>query len=81
MKKMGTSFVAVVLSAAMLMTPVSAASAFSDVPDTHWGYEYIQRSAENDLVAGVGDGLFQPDNSVRIRSGSPWSVICSLKRR
>jgi len=76
MKKMGTSFVAVVLSAAMLMTPVSAASAFSDVPDTHWGYEYIQRSAENDLVAGVGDGLFQPDNSV---SNSEWvTMVCNL---
>lgn len=39
-------------------------SAFSDVPETHWAYEFVTEAAEKGWVSGVGGGLFAPDNEV-----------------
>ena len=34
---------------------------FSDVPESFWGYSYIQRAAELGLVSGNPDGTFAPN--------------------
>ena len=34
---------------------------FSDVPESFWGYSYIQRAAEMGLVSGNPDGTFAPN--------------------
>lgn len=50
------------LGVGMLSMPVSAASTFTDVPSTYWGYSYITEAASKGLVSGLGDGTYGPDN-------------------
>lgn len=37
---------------------------FTDVPTTHWAYEYINAAADEGWVAGYGDGRFGPDDTI-----------------
>ena len=37
---------------------------FSDVPATHWAAKYVAYCAEKGIVAGVGDGKFDPDGKL-----------------
>lgn len=37
---------------------------FTDVPETHWAYSYVEKAAENGWVTGVGNGKFGVDNQV-----------------
>lgn len=37
---------------------------FSDVPETHWAYVYIQNAAARGFIAGYGDGTFGPDRTI-----------------
>ena len=37
---------------------------FTDVPETHWAYSYVERAAENGWVSGVGNGLYGVDRQV-----------------
>jgi len=42
-------------------------SDFTDVPEDHWAYTNISWAAETKIVAGVGDGKFEPDRTVTAR--------------
>jgi hypothetical protein len=33
---------------------------FSDIPDTHWGFTYIQGLYEDGISAGYEDGTYRP---------------------
>ena len=46
-----------------LAVPIHAVS-FVDVPSNHWASPYIQTAAEKGWIAGVGDGLFAPDQQL-----------------
>ncbi len=37
---------------------------FADVPESYWGYEFIESLAAEGLVQGAGDGNFYPENNV-----------------
>lgn len=37
---------------------------FSDVPATHWAYDYINTAANFGWVTGVGGGRFEPERSI-----------------
>ena len=37
---------------------------FSDVPETHWSAKYVAYCVEKGVVAGVGDGKFNPDGEL-----------------
>lgn len=37
---------------------------FSDVPDTHWAFEYVQRIYQEGITTGYPDGTFRPGNQV-----------------
>jgi hypothetical protein len=37
---------------------------FSDVPDTHWAFKYIQRMFEDGITTGCGGGSYCPVNNV-----------------
>lgn len=39
-------------------------SGFTDVPRSHWAYNYIMYAAGDGAVNGVGNGLYKPDNDV-----------------
>lgn len=53
---------AVVLAASMLFSinGFAADSRFSDVPETHWANEYIQRASQAGWINGAGDNQFAP---------------------
>lgn len=42
----------------------AAGPTFTDVPTTHWAYDFVEEAVENGWVAGIGDGKFGPDQSV-----------------
>lgn len=59
-------YLSVLLALAMSMhlaAPALAAEAsfFSDVPESHWAYAYIERAARAGVVNGTGGGLFSPE--------------------
>ena len=53
---------ALLLSAALLLTPAHAA--FRDVPESHWAYETVQKAGDYKLLEGNGDGTFGAGRSV-----------------
>jgi hypothetical protein len=55
-----TAWVAV---AVMLPARLSAQT-FSDVPVTHWAYDYIETLAASGITGGCGNGKYCPDDSV-----------------
>lgn len=42
----------------------AAAVTFSDVPESHWAYPFINALNQRGMLGGVGDGSFQPDQPV-----------------
>ncbi len=48
---------------AAMISPARAAdaAAFSDVPPSHWAYDYVRACAGAGLIRGVGGGRFAPD--------------------
>ena len=43
---------------------VAGDSAFTDVASSHWAVDAITWAAENEVVAGIGGGLYDPDSNV-----------------
>ena len=43
---------------------VTGDSAFSDVASSHWAVDAITWAAENEVVAGIGGNLYDPDSNV-----------------
>ena len=37
---------------------------FSDVPESHWAYSYVEQAVDKGWVAGIGNGLFGVDDPV-----------------
>ena len=57
------------------VTPnIPSTASFTDVPATHWGYDYIEKAAENKLVNGNGNGQYTPDKSV---TNAEWCQMLS----
>ena len=46
------------LALALLLLPAPARAAYSDVPETSWAYESIERATNLNLIGGVGKGRF-----------------------
>lgn len=59
------SGMACVVAGCMLLSAQAAASTdFSDVPSSHWAYDYISAAADNHYVSGLGDNTFAPNQKV-----------------
>lgn len=43
------------------VSPAPGASSFSDVPTSHWAFQYIEALAASGITAGCGGGNFCPD--------------------
>ena len=43
---------------------VTGDSAFTDVTSGHWAVDAITWAAQNDIVAGIGGNLYDPDSNV-----------------
>jgi hypothetical protein len=49
---------------ATVTTAPAAASTFSDVPSSFWGYDAISSLSGKGIISGYPDGTFRPDNEV-----------------
>lgn len=59
------SGMACVVAGCMLLSAQAAASTdFSDVPSSHWAYDYISAAADNHYVSGLGNNTFAPNQKV-----------------
>ncbi len=45
-------------------TTFAAANPFSDVPQGHWAYDYVNQLAADGVIEGYGDTTFQGDKSI-----------------
>lgn len=45
---------------------------FSDVPNSHWAYSYVDKAAENGWVTGIGNGKFGVDQQVT------YAELCTM---
>lgn len=67
LKKMMAMLLAVLVIMGVVASPVMAYDGnptFSDVPTSHWAYEAIEEMASKGIVAGVGNGKFDPNGNV-----------------
>ena len=67
LKKMTTMLMAVLVIMGVVASPVMAYGSnptFSDVPTSYWAYEAIEEMAGKGIVAGIGDGKFNPSGNV-----------------
>lgn len=70
-KKIG--IIAAGLAAAITTSTFLAATpTFSDVPMTHWAYNYVETAADKGWVNGVGDGKYDPNGDV---TGAEWITM------
>lgn len=68
--------ISVVLLVAMLMlftvVPVASATTFTDVPESHWAFLPISIMSSANIVEGIGNGMFGPENEV---SGEEFTAM------
>lgn len=50
---------------------------FTDVDDSHWAKNFIQTAYDRGIIAGFGDGIFAPDQSVTYEQALKM-VVCTL---
>lgn len=63
-KRILSAVIAAALSATMTVPAFAAAPTFSDVPASHWAYTAIEKAAGSGMVAGVGDGKYDPNGAI-----------------
>ena len=54
----------------------AAATTFTDVPATYWGYYYIDRAATEGLVSGIGDNQYGPEQT--LSNAQFVTMICNM---
>lgn len=67
MKKLRSALLALTAGLCLTVPALAAeAPAFSDVPEDHWAYSYVQRAALAGVVNGTGGGQFSPDKPLTL---------------
>ena len=54
----------------------AAATTFTDVPTTYWGYYYIDRAATEGLVSGIGGNQYGPEQT--LSNAQFVTMICNM---
>lgn len=54
----------IVVKAFCLKNATSNINEFNDVDNSHWAYEYINITKNNNYIIGDGDGNFRPDDNI-----------------
>ena len=67
LKRIMSAMLAVVMT--MAMTTSAFAASFTDVPEKHWSYNFVEKAVANGLVAGKGNGKYDPNADV---SNAEW---------
>ena len=68
--------IALSLGLSALTIPASAATIFTDVPSTYWGYSYITEAASDGLVSGIGNGKYGPEQT--LSNAQFVTMVCNL---
>ena len=68
--------IALTLGLCALTIPASAASTFSDVPSSYWGYSYITEAASKGLVSGIGNGQYGPEQ--KLSNAQFVTMVCNM---
>ena len=77
MKRTLRTALAALLSVGILAGSVlTSSAAFTDVPSTHWAYTYVQKASDNNLVSGIGNGLYGVDN--QLSAADFATMVCAL---
>ena len=63
-KRLITAMAAAVLTATLAVPAFAAGPTFRDVPASHWAYTAIEKAAGSGMVAGVGDGKYDPNGAI-----------------
>ena len=63
-KRLITAMAAAVLTATLAVPVFAAGPTFRDVPASHWAYTAIEKAAGSGMVAGVGDGKYDPNGTI-----------------
>ena len=63
-KRALSALLSLALCAAMCVPALAAGPTFSDVPASHWAYTAIEKAAGRGMVAGVGDGKYDPNGTI-----------------
>lgn len=68
-----------ILFAARGMSPekFSQENIFSDVAAEHWAYSYISAAQKEKLIEGFPEGMFKPDDNVKIQDAVKM-IVCTL---
>lgn len=64
--------IALVLCMIMATATTAFAATFTDVPESHWSYEFVEKAYANELIAGVGNNKYNPDANV---SNAAWNQM------
>lgn len=64
MRRLSACALALALSVSMVLPAGAAGNTFSDVPQSHWAYAYVEDMARKGVVSGVGNGRFDPEGAV-----------------
>lgn len=73
MKKLISLILSLSLALSLSVSALAATgSSFSDVPMSHWAYQYVERAADEGWVAGIGNGKFNPNGDV---TGAEWYTM------
>ena len=63
-KRLITAMAAAVLTVTLAVPVFAAGPTFRDVPASHWAYTAIEKAAGRGMVAGVGDGKYDPNGAI-----------------
>lgn len=59
----------------------AAATTFTDVPTTYWGYYYIDRPPQRGWCPGIGDNQYGPEQTLSNAQFVTMIATCSIRRR
>lgn len=72
MKKLLSGLLALALGAAFTVPALAQDSPFTDVPTDHWAFAYIRQANEENIITGMGDGTYLPDD---VLTAAQFAVI------
>lgn len=63
-KRLIAAMAAAVLTVTLAVPAFAAGPTFRDVPASHWAYTAVEKAAGSGMVAGVGDGKYDPNGAI-----------------
>ena len=62
----------------ILCSSFSLAKSFSDVPNTHWAYQYINELSDDGVINGYQEGVFKPSGTITKAEFLKLVIACCM---